>query len=46
MIYEIRNYHYEPSLLEEYRAWAKETHGGKPVTENKAAAAATGPPPE
>ena len=24
MIYEIRNYHYEPSLLEEYKAWAPE----------------------
>ena len=24
MIYEIRNYHYEPSLLAEYRAWATE----------------------
>ena len=22
MIYEIRNYHYEPSLINEYRAWA------------------------
>ena len=22
MIYEIRNYHYEPSLMSEYRAWA------------------------
>ena len=22
MIYEIRNYHYEPSLMTEYRAWA------------------------
>ena len=24
MIYEIRNYHYEPSLLDEYRIWAVE----------------------
>ena len=24
MIYEIRNYHYEPSLMEEYRRWAKD----------------------
>ena len=24
MIYEIRNYHYEPSLLGEYKAWAVE----------------------
>lgn len=22
MIYEIRNYHYEPSLMREYRQWA------------------------
>lgn len=22
MIYEIRNYHYEPSVIEQYRAWA------------------------
>ena len=25
MIYEIRNYHYEPSLMAEYKAWAKDT---------------------
>ena len=24
MIYEIRNYHYEPSLMKEYRTWAVE----------------------
>ncbi|MCY4655275.1 MAG: hypothetical protein OXC80_00500 [Gammaproteobacteria bacterium] len=24
MIYEIRNYHYEPSLMPEYRKWANE----------------------
>ena len=24
MIYEIRNYHYEPSLMTEYRAWARD----------------------
>ena len=24
MVYEIRNYHYEPSRIEEYRAWAAE----------------------
>ena len=24
MIYEIRNYHYEPSLMKEYTAWARD----------------------
>ncbi len=24
MIYEIRNYHYEPSLMAQYKAWAKD----------------------
>ncbi|MDH4366234.1 MAG: NIPSNAP family protein [Acidimicrobiia bacterium] len=24
MIYEIRNYHYEPSLMAEYKAWARD----------------------
>ncbi len=24
MVFEIRNYHYEPSLMKEYRAWAVE----------------------
>ena len=24
MIYEIRNYHYEPTLMAEYRKWAEE----------------------
>lgn len=24
MIFEIRNYHYEPSLIEDYRAWARD----------------------
>ena len=23
MVYEIRNYHFEPTLLEQYKAWAK-----------------------
>lgn len=27
MIYEIRNYHYEPSLMSEYKAWASRRLG-------------------